>query len=124
MNKIIWEQLNSVKVVDLPPFDQNTTLIEIKKKEKLPDLIFQVDHYYLIELEKYIIDPPDGFTLHTNWNNNIIPTNLYYKCYCDKIMGKMVHILGVAFDYMNKTDLEENWDGWLPMKSVKILREI
>jgi hypothetical protein len=78
----------------------------------------------LVELEDYIINPPPGFTLHESWNNGQVPKNKYYKCQCIKIMGKMVKILGVAFDYENKIDLEENWDGWLPLKSIKVLREI
>lgn len=39
-------------------------------------------------------------------------------------MGKMIKILGVAFNYESKLDLEEYWDGWLPLKSIKVLREI
>ena len=88
------------------------------------DIEVKLDHYYLIELEDYVINPPDGFSLHINWNGGIIPRHKYYKCQCVKVMGKMIKILGVAFDYENKLDLEEYWDGWLPLKSIRILREI
>ena len=123
MNKWIKKQLNLVKIADVPPYQEDTTVIKISKKEG-NNLEFQIGHYYLIELEDYILNPPPGFSLHENWNNNIKPQNKFYKCQCVKLMGKMVKILGVAFDYENRIDLEENWDGWLPIKSVKVLREI
>ena len=123
MNSYIKQQLNLIKVADLPPWDDNTTLISISKKQSV-ELIMQENHYYLIELEDYILNPPEGFSLHTNWNNGNIPKYKYMKCLCVKAMGKMVKILGVGFDYEHRQDLDENWDGWLPLKSIKILREI
>ena len=113
-----------IKVADLPNFDDDTTYIKVLKKEAAPEISIYLNHYYLIELEDYILNPPEGFSLHENWNNNIVPKHKYYKCQCIKIMGKMIKILGVAFDYENKLDLEDYWDGWLPLKSIKVLREI
>ena len=124
MDKYIREQLNKVKVADLPYIDENTTEFLIAKKEYTPPIEIQVDHYYLIELQNYILNPPETFTLHINWNQNIIPKNKYYKCYCDNRMGKMIHILGVGFDYESRTDLDEQWDGWLPNAGITVLREI
>lgn len=123
MNKWIKKQLKLVKVADIPPYEENSLIIRIPRK-KFQSISFQLNHFYLIELEDYILNPPPGFTLHENWNNNQVPKHKFYKCQCVQIMGKMIKILGVAFDYENRLDLEENWDGWLPTKSVRILREI
>lgn len=124
MNKWIKKQLNLVKIAQIPPFNEDTIELIIPKREKLPKLEVQLNHFYLIELEDYIINPPPGFSLHSTWNDNKIPKYKFYKCQCIKIMGKMIKILGVAFDYENKLDLDEYWDGWLPLKSIKLLREI
>lgn len=124
MNKYIKQQLNKVSAVDIPVFDDNTTHLIIPRLEKKVELFFQEDHFYVIKLEDYLLNPPPGFNLHTNWNHNIIPKQKYYKCQCIKVMGKMIQILGVGFDYENRIDLEETWDGWLPIKSVKIIKEI
>lgn len=124
MNPIIEKQLRRVKIADLPEYDENTTHLLIKKKGTPVGMSFQEGHYYLIELEDYIIHPSPTFTLHTNWNKGVIPTEKCYKCFCIKVIGKMVQIQGVGFDYENREDLNVEWDGWLPVKSVKILREI
>ena len=124
MNKYIKTQLNLVKVADLPYFDEDTVYIHIPKQT--PNQVGQVKagHYYLIELADYLLNPPKGFTLHDTWNQGKIPTQKYYKCKCVKNIGKMIQILGVGFEYESRTDLDEYWDGWLPLKSIKVLREI
>ena len=39
-------------------------------------------------------------------------------------MGKMVKIEGVGFDFENQVDLNTSWCGWVPMKSIKIIKEL
>lgn len=124
MNPVIEKQLRKVKIAELPDYDENTTTLLIKKRGSPTNTPFIANHYYLIELEDYIIHPSPTFTLHTNWNKGLVPTEKCYKCLCTKVMGKMVQIQGVGFDYDNRQDLDAEWDGWLPIKSVKILREI
>lgn len=128
MNKYIKEQLNKVKVCKVPQFNDSTEVIFIKQQplfDKVKNQPFEENHYYLIELEDYVINPPPGFSLHTNWNNNISPTQKYYKCQVVKVMNKMIKILGVGWDNIEKKDLDnEIWDGWLPIKSVNIISEI
>ena len=79
---------------------------------------------YLIELENYIINPPETFTLHINWNNNIIPKDKYMKVEIVGIMGKMVKVNGVGYDFVNKLDLNTMWEGWLPRKAITIIKEL
>lgn len=124
MNNIIKEQLNKCKVAYIPPFDDNTTLIHIKPISKIESNQVLLNHYYLIELEDYIINPPPNFDLHINWNNNIIPKSKGMKCEIIQIMGKMVKINGVGFDLINNNDLNVIWGGWLPMKSFKVIKEL
>ena len=123
MNPIIEQQLKLAKVADIPAWSKDTAELIISKKT-VEEIEFQEGHFYLIELADYLLDPPDGFTLHINWNNNNVPKHKFMKCQCVKVMGKMIKILGVGFDYENRMDLDEDWDGWLPLKSITILREI
>ena len=123
MNPYIKQQLRMVKIADVPEWDDDTTELTIPRKTAV-EITPEIDHYYLIELADYLLNPPDGFSLHDNWNNGNIPKHKYMKCYCTKVMGKMIQVLGVGFDYENRIDLDEYWDGWLPMKSINILREI
>lgn len=124
MHPIIKQQLMKVKAVDLPAWDDSTTNIIINKKEDATPISMQVNHYYVIQLKEYLLNPPQGFDLHVNWNNNVIPKSLFYKCQCLQLMGKMVKIFGVGFDYDNRRDLDDEWVGWLPLKSITVIREI
>lgn len=123
MNEIIKEQLKLLKVTELPEFDDNTTEITIPKQEA-KEYNINVGKCYLIELENYIINPPETFTLHINWNNNIIPKDKYMKVEIVGIMGKMVKVNGVGYDFVNKLDLNTMWEGWLPRKAITIIKEL
>ena len=123
MNEIIKEQLKLLKVAELPEFDDSTTEITIPKQEA-KEYNINVGKCYLIELENYIINPPETFTLHINWNNNIIPKDKYMKVEIVGIMGKMVKVNGVGYDFVNKLDLNTMWEGWLPRKAITIIKEL
>ena len=122
MNPFISKQLNLCRNATVPPFDNDTTQLTIPYKygEKPQEL--KVGDYCFIKLENYILYPPDGFTLHTNWNNNIIPKDQYMKCEIIQLMGKMVKIKGIGVDYASNTDTNNVWEGWLPRKSFNIIK--
>jgi hypothetical protein len=123
MNTLIKKQLESVRKVDLPPYDENTlTLFIPRQVHKTIDI--ELNKCYLIELEDYIVNPFKDFTLHDNWNSGIPPKHKYLKCEIEKIMGKMVKINSIGFDHINNVDTEDLWEGWLPRKGFKILKEV
>ena len=124
MNSIILKQLKKCKVASVPDFDENTTHLVIPKQDEEVSQQFIPSHFYLVELENYILHPPEGFSLHQNWNNNIIPQAKYYKCHCLQIMGKMVKIEGAGYDWDNQQDLATAWCGWVPAKAIKIIKEL
>ena len=127
MNKYIYDQLQKVAIADLPPYDQTTTHMVIPKKdvEQIEGLAtFIPGHFYIVELEDYIIHPPENFSLHQNWNNNIVPQVKSYRCCCVQLMGKMVKIDGVGYDWKSHTELNTAWSGWVPLKSIKIIQEV
>ena len=119
MNKIIFEQLKKCKVAKLPFFDMNTTTIQIEKGgNAIVSNDLEINHYYRIQVEDYIVKPYEGFTLHDNWNNGIVPTDNIMNCEVIQIMGKMVKVEAVGFS----TNVP--WCGWLPRKSIHIIEEI
>ena len=123
MNPLIKKQLEAIKKVTLPHYDEDTLSIFIPKQTDLK-IDLQINKCYLIELEDYIIKPFKDFTLHDNWNNGIPPKHKYLKCEVEKIMGKMVKVNSIGYDYVNNVDTNDLWDGWLPQKGFKILKEI
>lgn len=118
MNEYIKNQLKSLKNIHLDGIDS-------KNEFYIPKIIisetfeFVVGNYYNLELKQYITNPPEGFTLHQNWNKNVIPKYNLLRCQIIQSMGKMIKIRGVAFD-----DLNYSWEGWLPKSSVIILGEM
>lgn len=122
MNKFIEEELNKCKLVDIK-FISDTEIL-IKKKESI-DKIIQLNNYYLIELENYILHPNINFTLAENWNKGIIPKSKYLKCMIVQIMGKMIKIDGSGYDIENNNDLNDVYLGlWLPIGGIKIIKQL
>ena len=114
MNKFILEQLNKVRNVDLPKYDVSTTNIFIPKDSGSGNI---VGNTYKIELEDYILHPYSGFTLHENWNNNIIPTDSIMNIEVVDQMGKMLKINGIGI-HDGKV-----WSGWIPRAGIKKIIE-
>lgn len=127
MKDIILNQLQRVMVAELPPYDQTTTHMTIPKKggmDSMQSEVFKPGHFYIVELEDYIVHPPENFSLHQNWNNNVLPQVRGYRCLCVQVMGKMVKIDGVGYDWISHTEINTQWCGWVPLKSIKIIQEI
>ena len=115
MNPFISEQLDKINV---PCEKISDTEYIFHKNDNLFNVEFEQGHYYRIEVENYIIHPYEGFTLHDNWNNGIIPTDNEMQIEVVKIMGKMMKInaLGIHDGKM--------WSGWIPKKSARIIQVI
>ena len=120
MNKFIFDQLKKCKIAQLPEYDENTTHIIIPKVGSKVNIIndLNINQNYLIIVEEYIIKPYNGFTLHDNWNNGIIPTDKQMEIKVEQIMGKMVKVSAVGYND------RKPWNGWLPRKSIHILKEL
>lgn len=124
MNKIIFEQLNKCKVAKLPPFDENTTHLFIDRIGAKDGKPIKTNHFYVIEIDDYLLSKEHSAVLHQNWNKNIFPASKCYKCECVKIMGDMVKIEGVGYDLKNNHSDGTSWSGWLPLKGIRIVEEI
>ena len=123
MNPLIKVQLDKIRGVDLPPYDDNTLTINIERMSHSSNELKQ-DECYLISVEDYILNPPDGFTLHTNWNGNKIPKHKFMKVDVTKIMGKMIKVNSIGYDMFNNTNINDMWEGWLPEKSITVIERL
>ncbi len=118
MNKHTRKQLDKVKRFSLGYYDDNTTHIFIPK---ITSIKIDVDCCYLVKLSDSIVHPQPNSTLATNWNQGRVPTHYYYKVDICKILGTMIQVNGVAYDYENQKDINELWSGWLPLKDIEVL---
>lgn len=124
MNPLIKKQLDSCRVANIPAFQETDTVIVIPKGSLLNITPYQVGKCYLVELADYITNPPEGYTLASNWNNGSTPKYKYYKCEITKTLGKMVGILGCGYDSVNMKDTNDLWEGWVPQAGIKIVQEL
>lgn len=120
MNKIIKRELEKVREVNLN-YDDNTTKLYIPKKVGIK---LNVGNCYIIKLSDYMVNPPLDSPIVVNWNSGNIPKYKYYKIDVNKIMGNMVNVNGVAYDFENKKDIYEMWSGWIPSSEFEILESI
>ena len=110
IHQFIKDEISKIVV----PFDKiSETEYLIHKNNSTVEMDLEERHFYIIEVEDYIIHPYNGFTLHENWNHGVVPTDKEMKCEVVKIMGKMIYVEAQG---MNDGLI---WAGWLPKKSIK-----
>ena len=116
MNRLIREQLNKISVANIPEFDDNTKEIFIPKFNQDK---YIVGMYYTICLDDSLLIEDSSSVLASNWNNNSFPKSKYMKVEIIKTLGKMINVNGVGYDYINHTNMNYIWSGWLPVQQIK-----
>lgn len=106
---IVKEQLEKCQFADLNNFDPATNTFYIKKYSKPT---YEINHCYLVKLPINIVNTVDS-VLAVNWNNGSSPNTQYLKIYISKIMGTMIYVDSIGFDFETKQDLSIMWSGWL-----------
>lgn len=126
MNNIIKEQLKKCSF-KLPPYDDSTTSLFIPKQsaEVKKEITLKRDYYYIIKLARYILYPPENFTLDSNWNNGVHPKSEYMLVTPTKFVGKMIQFDGCGYDYYNDKNLDDVYNGlWLPQGGIEVIEEV
>jgi hypothetical protein len=121
MNKLIKEELKKVSVADLSNNNPSKGEFYIPRIKKIK---LEENMYYIIKLEDSLLNPSEMSTLASNWNKGTIPPSKYLKVDVSKILGKMIKINGIGYDYDTKKDLDVMWSGWLPIELLEILEKI
>ena len=126
MNPLIKQQLEKCKVGI--SYDDNTTTIFIPKQNKetvTKSIELKRDYYYVVKLAKYILYPPENFTLDSNWNKGVHPKSEYMLVTPIKFVGKMIQFDGCGYDYSNDKALDDLYSGlWLPSKGIEVIEEV
>ena len=106
---LIKEQLEKCQFADLNNYDARTNTFLVKKYSKST---YELNRCYLVRLPLTIVGKNDS-VLAVNWNNGTFPRTQYLKIYISKIMGTMIHVDSIGFDFETKQDLSMMWSGWL-----------
>jgi len=110
MNKLVEKELIKIAKDTGIPFNPDMREFVIPKSASKPSLdSLSVNTVYKIKIADYVINPPDTFSLANTWNNGTKPTLKEQKMVVVQILGKMVKV----------KSLDEEWTGWLPMKSIE-----
>lgn len=121
MNKLISNELKKVAVADLSNHDKtkNEFIIPRFKQVRLEE-----NSYYLIKLDDALLKPDGMSTLSANWNKGTVPPHKYMKVDVSRVMGKMVQVNGLGYDYDKKEDLSVMWSGWLPVTQIEVISKL
>lgn len=106
---IIKEQLEKSQFADLNNYDPSTNTFFIRKYCKPT---YELSRCYLVRLPLAIVNTSDS-VLAVNWNSGTFPRTQYLKIYISKVMGTMIYVDSIGFDFDTKRDLNLMWSGWL-----------
>ena len=121
INKLIQKELEKVVIADISNYNPTTNQIIIPRFNQV---LMKENEYYLIRIDDEILHPGNNSTLAINWNQGSVPTSKYMKVDVIKVMGKMIRVNGIGYDYENKRDKNEIWSGWLPITHIKVIEKI
>ena len=106
---LIKEQLEKCQFADLNNYDANTNTFLIRKYSQPT---YDLNCCYLVRIPNTILNNGDS-VLAVNWNNGSFPRAQYLKIYISKVLGNMIYVDSIGFDFETKQDLELMWSGWL-----------
>lgn len=109
IRSIIKEQLEKCQFADLNNYDTRTNTFIVRKYSKPT---YELNHCYLVRVPLAIVNVADS-VLAVNWNNGTFPRAQYLKIYVSKILGNMIYVDSIGFDFETKQDLTVMWSGWL-----------
>ena len=106
---LIREQLDKCQFADLNNYDRTQKIFFIKKYAKPT---YEQNRCYLVKLPLNIVNCPDS-VLAANWNGGNYPRTQYLKIYISKILGTMIYVDSIGFDFDTRQDINIMWSGWL-----------
>lgn len=114
MRTYVENQLKKCILADLKNFDAATNTFYISKYTKPT---YDVNKCYLVQVAPYFINNT-GNVIATNWNKGTAPKNTHLKIYVSKIMGKMIYVDSIGFNFETKEDTANMWSGWVSIDDI------
>lgn len=121
LNKIIKEQLAKVQIAPIGEINDDTKEIIIKKQVKAH---LSLNKVFIIEINDKFMNMAKDSSYNVNYNNGNPPLEKYLKCQVLTLTSDNVKIIGVYYDIGNKRDTNRTWNGWLPLRDIKIVEEL
>jgi len=116
MSKQAEKQLLKVSVASLANYDADTQTYFIPKKTNLS---ISIGRYYIINIDRSLLDPKSNDVLYRNWNHGTVPKCDRMRVEVDRKLGTMIHVVSVAED-----ETKAMWEGWLPENMVSVEKEL
>ena len=121
INKLVAQQLDNVSIADLSNYDESSNTYYIPKYNEIK---LEIDSCYIICIDDVLLKYDENSTLISNWNRGTYPKSKYMKVDISKMVGNMVLVNGFGYDYDNHQDTNNMWNGWLPIKQIKVMEKI
>lgn len=118
INKLILKQLEKVESAKVGEYDVIHHTFHIKKHQELK---FEQGTYYVLKLDKHLLNANGNSLLISNWNNGKFPTHEYIKCVVTKQVAKMIYVYGLYYNIESKQSFDEEWIGWLPIEQIEVV---
>lgn len=118
VNKLILKQLEKVETAKVSEYDELHHTFHITKYEEKK---FEQNLFYIIKLDKNLLNGNDNSLLVSNWNNGKYPTQEYLKVAITKQVANMIYVYGMYYNIESKQQLDEEWVGWLPIDQIEIV---
>lgn len=121
INEIIKDQLNKVEVAKVGPYD------ELKNQFIIPkhvEPVYEVNHCYLIQLDKSLTTSTGNAVLVANWNKGSYPLYDGMKISVNNKLGNMINVDGLYYNFTTNEDINIMWSGWLPVDLITMIKEI
>lgn len=121
INKIIQEQLEKTSA----PIGEYDEIRHQYVIHKYTEPVFDLNTYYLVELDSTLTNPTGNPVLVSNWNKGTYPKYNYMKIVVNKKFGKdMIQVDAIYYDNVSKKDILEMWSGWLPISQIRIISKL
>lgn len=118
-SSIILRELNKITSPDIKQIDDHTYFIP-----KYTPVSFAAGDKYLLKLDASLLTKNGDSILVNNWNNGTFPKYEYMKAYIVKSLGDKIYTSAIYYDFANQLDLDEEWNGWLPIKKVQKVKKL
>ena len=115
--KLIEKELAKVVIADLSNYNAQENKFIIPRYRQFQ---FKEGCYYIIELADKLLVEDSTNTLAANWNAGKIPPFKHMKVCVDKVLGKMIKVTGLGYDYYQNKDLNQICEGWLPIEQLRV----
>lgn len=122
INKLIQKELEKLQDAKIDSYDELKHTYHITLRNKQTNL--ELKHTYILEISDSLLNPSSDNLLVSNWNQGRHPTQKYVKGYVAKNLAQMFYIYCMYYNIEEDKELDEDYEGWFSLDSIKVVREV